>query len=130
MGQDYNHTIGIWDTATGQLLAHTRGGEAKVFDIQWAPNGGGGSFVQVGFQHIKFHVLRGRNVDTEMGIFGDEKDVPFTTMMCVGFVKGTSLCCTCWLYWLYSLCTFQCRHQYEQARITLTVACIRVFLYV
>jgi hypothetical protein len=33
-------------------------------------------------------VLRGRNVDTEMGIFGDEKDVPFTTMMCVGFVKG------------------------------------------
>ena len=97
VGQDYNHTIGIWDTATGQLLAHTRGGEAKVFDIQWAPNGGGGSFVQVGFQHIKFHVLRGRNVDTEMGIFGDEKDVPFTTMMCVGFVKGTSLCCTCWL---------------------------------
>ena len=88
VGQDYNHTIGIWDTATGQLLAHTRGGEAKVFDIQWAPNGGGGSFVQVGFQHIKFHVLRGRNVDTEMGIFGDEKDVPFTTMMCVGFVKG------------------------------------------
>ena len=57
-----------------------------MFDVQWAPSGG--SFVQVGFQHIKFHVVRGRNVDTEMGIFGDEKDVPFTTMMCVGYVKG------------------------------------------
>ena len=44
--------------------------------------------MQVGFQHIKFHVIRGRNIDTEMGVFGDEKDVPFTTMMCVGYVKG------------------------------------------
>jgi WD40 repeat protein len=88
VGQDYSHTIGIWDVATGQLIAQTRGGEAKVFDIQWAPNGGGGSFVQVGYQHIKFHVIRGRNIDTEMGVFGDEKDVPFTTMMCVGYVKG------------------------------------------
>ena len=88
VGQDYCHTIGIWDVSTGQLLAQTRGGEAKVFDIQWQPNGGGGAFVQVGFQHIKFHVLRGRNIDTEMGVFGDERDHPFTTMMCVGYVKG------------------------------------------
>ena len=85
VGQDYMHTIGVWDTKTGQLLAFTRGGEAKVFDVHWAPNGGGGSFVQVGFQHIKFHTVRGRNIDTEMGVFGDE-DVPFSTM-CVGYVK-------------------------------------------
>ena len=39
VGQDYNHTIGIWDVATGQLIAQTRGGEAKVFDVQWAPHG-------------------------------------------------------------------------------------------
>eukprot|EP00949_MAST-11_sp_MAST-11-sp1_P004459 g4459.t1 len=87
--QDVNHTLGIWDVKTGELLNFVRGGTMKIMDLAWQSNSAG--FVQAGLLHIKFHTIRGRNICTKVGIFGEDKG-NICTIMCVGcagdFVVG------------------------------------------
>ena len=89
MGQDAAHTIGIWDVMSGNLRAYTRGGNVGVFDLKFTPDSQ--SFCSVGFQHIKFHEITGRNIVTRKGVIGHEKHAELQTFFCVGYAGNNAI---------------------------------------
>ena len=79
-GQDAAHTIGIWDIMSGNLERTPRW-QCWCIDLKFNPDSQ--SFCSVGFQHIKFHEITGRNI-ARKGIIGHEKGAELQTFFCVG----------------------------------------------
>ncbi|GBG25699.1 Echinoderm microtubule-associated protein-like 1 [Hondaea fermentalgiana] len=67
-GLDDEHSVAVYDWKNGIVSVHCSGGEDKVLDIDFRPDGLG--LVQCGVNHVKFHELRGRNVLTRRGLLG------------------------------------------------------------
>lgn len=67
-GLDDEHSIAVYDWKNGIVSVHCSGGESKVMDVDFRPDGLG--LVQCGVNHVKFHELRGRNVVTRSAILG------------------------------------------------------------
>ena len=80
-GMDTDHTIGIYDWRNGALLAHAKGGDKKILDLDYSPDGS--TLVQVGVDHIQFWHRKGRNLSMRRGIIGKKGRVQ--PLSCIGW---------------------------------------------
>ena len=66
VGQDDDHTVGVYDWAAGKLKVSAVGDKNKSLGVAFSPDGS--TVCQVGVSHIRFHEIQGRNVKTTRGI--------------------------------------------------------------
>ena len=85
-GQDDFNSIAIWDTSNLSkisLISCVKVDGARVLDATWIKEN---SFVSVGPKHIRFFEIKGRNIPSNKGIFGDIK-VEGLSCVCGAFNK-------------------------------------------
>ncbi len=58
VGQDDDHTVGVYDWANNKLKATAQGDKNKSLAIAFSPDGN--TVCQVGVQHIRFHEMQVR----------------------------------------------------------------------
>ena len=85
-GQDDFNSIAIWDTSNLDkisLISCINVDGARVLDATWIKEN---SFVSVGPKHIRFFNIKGRDIPSNKGIFGEIK-IEGLSCVCVAFNK-------------------------------------------
>ena len=85
-GQDDFNSIAIWDTSNLSkisLISCINVDGARVLDATWIKEN---SFVSVGPKHIRFFNIKGRDIPSNKGIFGEIK-IEGLSCVCVAFNK-------------------------------------------
>jgi hypothetical protein len=66
VGQDDDHTVGVYDWQNKKLKASVAGDKNKSLAVAFSPDGT--TVCQVGVSHIKFHTFQGANAKSVRGV--------------------------------------------------------------
>ena len=82
IGQDDNHSLAVYDTETGDLIASSKGHQSKVLGLLFKSEN---EIIIVGVNHAKFFELNQRRLKGKKGIFGKKGKVqPIMTVASLG----------------------------------------------
>ena len=85
IGLDDDHSLAVWDTETGQLIASSKGHQSRVLGLLFKSEN---EIIIVGVKHTKFFTLNQRRLKGKAGIFG--KKGKLQPVLCVAAL-GTNV---------------------------------------
>ncbi|CAM9595450.1 unnamed protein product [Chrysoparadoxa australica] len=91
IGCDDNHSIAVYDWASGMLKASAKGDRASMLDCKFTP-GSNTSFVTTGVKTIRFWSMQGRNLSSKKGlVVGGKVKGKVQAFVSVGFVGSDAV---------------------------------------
>ena len=85
VGLDNDHSIAVYNTETGDMIAESKGHQSKVLDVLFKSES---EIIIVGVKHVKFFTLNGRRLKGKKGIFGKKGTIQ--PILCVASL-GTNV---------------------------------------